>query len=103
MRNDAIKKLEDANPDLTVAYCLPVLPSGLDYNGINVIEDAVGAGVRIDIANIMAMDYGDYAAPNPSGKMGDYDIEAAGTYVYYAVLCNDAGSTKSSTIIVSVN
>ena len=27
--------------------------------------------------NIMAMDYGDSAAPNPQGHMGDYAIAAA--------------------------
>src|SRR5262249_37879158 len=34
-------------------------------------------GVNIGGVNVMTMDYGDSAAPNPSGKMGDYAIQAA--------------------------
>src|SRR5712671_6324575 len=34
-------------------------------------------GVKIGGVNIMAMDYGDGAAPNPKGQMGAYAIQAA--------------------------
>jgi chitinase/chitodextrinase len=75
-RNKAIKGLQAANPNLKVAFCLPVLPSGL-VDGVNVLENAVANGVRVDLVNVMAMDYGDWAAPNPDGKMGEYAIQAA--------------------------
>jgi chitinase/chitodextrinase len=75
-RNKAIKGLQAANPNLKVAFCLPALPSGL-VDGVNVLENAVANGVRVDLVNVMAMDYGDWAAPNPDGKMGDYAIQAA--------------------------
>jgi hypothetical protein len=76
-RNKAIKGLQDANPGLTVAYCLPVLPSGLTGHGLYVLSNAKTNGVRVDVVNVMAMDYGDSPAPNPDGKMGDYAIQAA--------------------------
>jgi hypothetical protein len=37
----------------------------------------VRAGVRISAVDIMTMDYGDGAAPNPGGMMGSYAIDAA--------------------------
>lgn len=76
-RNKAIKGLQKKNPGLTIAYCLPALPSGLTNDGIYVLENAKANGVRVDVVNVMAMDYGSWAAPNPDGRMGDYAIETA--------------------------
>jgi len=76
-RNKAIKGLQDDNPSLKVAFCLPVLPSGLTSEGLYVIENAISNGVRVDVVNAMAMDYGDWAAPNPSGNMGNFAIQSA--------------------------
>ncbi|MDP8215249.1 MAG: cellulase family glycosylhydrolase [Candidatus Euphemobacter frigidus] len=76
-RNKAIKLLQDQNPDLTVAYCLPVIPSGLTQDGINLLQNAIDNGVRVDAVNIMAMFFGAGAAPNPDGQMAEYAIEAA--------------------------
>jgi chitodextrinase len=77
LRNKAIKGLQEANPELTVAFCLPVLPSGLTHDGLYVLENALANGVRVDVVNVMAMDYGDWAAPNPEGNMGQYAMDAA--------------------------
>jgi hypothetical protein len=44
---------------------------------VAVLTGAVGAGVQISAVNVMAMDYGDGAAPNPSGNMGTFAIDAA--------------------------
>ncbi len=77
LRNKAIKGLQAANPDLKVAFCLPVLPQGLTQDGVYVLENAISNGVRIDTVNIMAMDYGDWPAPDPEGNMGKYAIDAA--------------------------
>ncbi len=76
LRSRAIKNLQTANPDLKIAYCLPVLPAGLTQDGLYVIESAKKYGVRVDLVNVMAMDYGDGAAPSPEGKMGQYAIDA---------------------------
>lgn len=76
-RNMALQRLQAANPDLHVSYTLPVLPSGLTPDGLALLEDAISAGVSVDRVNLMVMDYGDWAAPDPSGNMGMYAITAA--------------------------
>lgn len=59
-----------------VWYTLPVLPTGLDSNGLSVVRSAIKYGVKLDGVNVMTMDYGNSAAPSPSGKMGQYGIQA---------------------------
>jgi hypothetical protein len=80
-RNAAIAALQDnaaaAGRTLEVSYTLPVLPTGLTPDGLAILRSAEQAGVELSIVNIMAMDYGDWAAPNPQGRMGDYAIQAA--------------------------
>ncbi|MEV6206015.1 cellulose binding domain-containing protein [Kitasatospora sp. NPDC051914] len=62
---------------LDVSFTLPALPSGLTQDGIGLVKNAKDNGVQIGAVNIMAMDYGDGAAPNPQGRMGKYAIDAA--------------------------
>jgi chitinase len=57
-RNQAIHALEIANPNLRVSYTLPVTPTGLDGNGTNLLSNAKSNGARVDVVNVMAMDYG---------------------------------------------
>ena len=76
-RDQALAALQAANPGLQVSLTLPVLPSGLTSDGVAVLDGAVQAGVQIATVNVMAMDYGDGAAPNPSGMMGTFAIDAA--------------------------
>ena len=64
-------------PSAAAALTLPALPSGLDQNGLAVLQSAISNQVALACVNIMAMDYGDNAAPNPAGRMGDYAIMAA--------------------------
>jgi Glycosyl hydrolases family 18 len=79
-RAKAIAKLQRAAKHrgrrLSVSYTLPVLPTGLDSDGRAVVEGAVQHHVAISIVNVMAMDYGAQAAPNPQGQMGDLAISA---------------------------
>jgi hypothetical protein len=72
LRNKAIAALQAANPGLTISYTLPVLPSGLTQDGINLVQNAVQNGVNINVVNIMAMDY--YTGSN---DMGQNAIDAA--------------------------
>ena len=71
------KDLAAAGRSLDVWVTLPVLPQGLTVDGVAVLRSAVKYGVTLAGVNVMAMDYGSWAAPNPSGKMGDYAIQAA--------------------------
>jgi Cellulose binding domain/Glycosyl hydrolases family 18 len=76
-RDQALAALQAADPGLQVSFTLPVLPSGLTSDGVAVLDGAVQAGVQISAVNVMAMDYGDGAAPNPGGMMGTFAIDAA--------------------------
>ncbi|HEX4129841.1 MAG TPA: cellulose binding domain-containing protein [Pirellulales bacterium] len=62
---------------LNIWFTLPVLPTGLTSDGLYVLESAEKYGVKIAGVNIMTMDYGNSAAPNPAGQMGTYAIDAA--------------------------
>lgn len=63
LQANAIAQLQQANPGLKIRYTLPVLPSGLTQDGLNLLKQAQAAGVHINQINIMAMDYGDTQAP----------------------------------------
>ena len=80
-RDQAIAQLQAtakaAGKTLDVSFTLPVLPSGLVQSGTDLLQDAKNNGVDVSAVNIMAMDYGDSAAPDPSGQMGTYAIDAA--------------------------
>lgn len=76
LRDKALVGLEKANPGLHVSFTLPVAPTGLGANGVDVLSSAAGAGVGIDTVNIMAMDYGGPAVDD-DGAMGDDAIAAA--------------------------
>jgi hypothetical protein len=77
LRDQALVALQQKDAGLQVSFTLPVLPSGLTSDGVAVLDGAVKAGVNISAVNVMAMDYGDGAAPNPSGRMGTFAIDAA--------------------------
>ena len=70
----AIKGLESANPGLVVSMTVPVLPSGLDGNGVAFVQAAKNDGARVDVWNVMAMDYGGGSDP---ANMGQDAITAA--------------------------
>jgi Glycosyl hydrolases family 18 len=57
-RNQAIAILEQNDPSLQVSYTLPVLPTGLTSNGLNVLTSAKNNNATIAAVNVMAMDYG---------------------------------------------
>lgn len=53
----AMKTLKETNPGLTFSVTLPVLPSGLTPEGVDVVKAAKDAGITIDVVNVMTMDY----------------------------------------------
>ncbi len=71
----AIKGLESANPGLVVSMTVPVLPTGLDGNGVAFVQAAKNDGARVDVWNIMTMDFGG-SFDNPA-NMGQDAISAA--------------------------
>lgn len=93
----ALRLLQQLRPDLEIWYTLPVLPSGLTADGLTVVRTAIEAGVKLDGVNIMAMDYGESAAPTsgPNAKtMGAWAIQAAeSTYAQLTSLYAGYGQT----------
>ena len=78
LRNRTLAALEAANPGLVVSYTLPVLPTGLVASGINLLKNAIADGVRVDVVDIMAMDYGSAFPPD---KMGQNAIDASNSLI----------------------
>jgi hypothetical protein len=80
-RSQAIAALQNAavaaGGTLDVSFTLPVLPTGLTADGLYALQSALRYGVKISTVNVVAMDYGDGAAPNPAGQMGTYAIDSA--------------------------
>ena len=69
----AMKDLKASNPDLKFSVTLPVLTSGLTNDGVNILKAAKNAGVKIDVVNIMTMDF--YAGTGT--EMGQGSVSAA--------------------------
>ncbi|WKX70458.1 cellulose binding domain-containing protein [Streptomyces sp. XD-27] len=72
-RAQAIARLQKKHPGLDVSFTLPVMPTGLTQDGVDLVENAKKNGVAISAVNIMAMDYG----ASFDGDMGQYAIDAA--------------------------
>ena len=92
-----------AGKPLGVSFTLPVLPTGLTADGLYVLQSALKYGVKISTVNVMAMDFGDSAAPNPSGQMGTYAIESAqSTFAQLGSLYGTTLSTSQLWAMVGV-
>ncbi|NBQ41532.1 MAG: hypothetical protein EBU23_02900, partial [Mycobacteriaceae bacterium] len=99
LHSQALKVLQQTKPDVKIWYTLPVLPAGLTADGLNVVKSALAAGVNLAGVNVMAMDYGESAAPTsgPNAKtMGAYAIDSAeSTYAQLSSLYSGYGRTFS--------
>lgn len=80
LRSEALALFQQMRPAVEVWYTLPAVPTGLTYNGQVVIRSAMQEGVVLDGVNIMAMNFGEWAAPTtgPNAQtMGFYAIGSA--------------------------
>ncbi|MFZ4732725.1 MAG: cellulose binding domain-containing protein, partial [Pirellulales bacterium] len=94
LQMDAIALVQKTRPGLGVWLTLPVLPQGLTQDGVNAVKIALVAGVKVDGVNVMAMDYGDSAAPPAAKSMGEYAIDAANaTFAQMTALFTSRGQT----------
>ncbi|MEV0170911.1 chitinase [Streptomyces sp. NPDC050803] len=73
LRSEAIALLQQERDDLSVSFTLPVMPSGLDDDGIALLESANNSAVQVSTVNLMTMNYGE----SYDGDMGEYAITAA--------------------------
>jgi len=72
-RAKAIAALQKEHSGLDVSFTLPVMPTGLTQDGVNLVTNAKTNGVSVGEVNVMAMDYGG----SFSGDMGQYAEQAA--------------------------
>ncbi|MFF8907225.1 chitinase [Streptomyces olivaceoviridis] len=73
LRSRAIARLQEERPDLKVSFTLPVMPSGLDADGLALLESANTYDVQVSTVNLMTMNYGE----SYDGDMGDYAVTSA--------------------------
>jgi len=72
-RAQALRQLEDEHPDLRVHFTLPVSPAGLNDASLALLRNAKKNGLRIDLINLMTMDY---AVPVDEGGMSQRAISS---------------------------
>jgi hypothetical protein len=77
LRDQALVKLEQANPGLVVSFTLQADAAGLSPAGSKLVGDAVAGGVKVALVNGMAMDY---YTPGAVGHMAEY-AEFAGSSI----------------------
>ncbi|MFG3017972.1 chitinase [Streptomyces sp. NPDC048254] len=73
LRSQAIAQLQKERPDLEVTFTLPVMPSGLDSDGLALLESANKYDVQVSTVDIMTMNYGE----SYDGDMGGYAVTSA--------------------------
>lgn len=77
-RSQAIAQLQanaaEAGRQLSISFTVPVLTTGLTEGGLFLLQSAVDAGVKMDVVNIMTMNFEESAPPD---KMADNVIQAA--------------------------
>ena len=78
IRSQALAGLKTANPGLVIQYTLPVLPTGLVQDGLNILASAKQANLQLDTVNILAFDYGN-AVDNNGNESLDAMLAAQAT------------------------
>jgi chitinase len=73
LRSKAIAQLQKERTGLEVSFTLPVMPSGLDKDGLALLASANDNGVQVSTVNLMTMNYGS----SYDGDMGGYARTAA--------------------------
>jgi len=71
-RDQALAALQKANPAVQIDFTIPVDPTGLESDAVNLLKGAKSAGVKVSVVNIMTMDFGD-------GQNALKDAESAAT------------------------
>jgi chitinase len=89
-RDQALAALQAQDPSVEVDYTLAVAPNGLPSQELGVLQDAKAQGVKVNLVNIMTMDFGNgqnalndalSAAQATSGQLASlYGISTAQAY-----------------------
>ena len=74
-RSKSLKLIQEAYPNLKISFTLPVMPTGLLENALDLLKNARDKGLKLDHINLMIMDYG----------IGCVDMSAAGIGAFESV------------------
>lgn len=99
-RNQALVGLKAANPGLFLSYTLPVLPTGLVADGINLLNAVKADGLTLDLVNVMTMDYG--GSVDNGGFMG-LDATLAASATHQQIQAAGLTATVGVTPMIGVN
>lgn len=73
LRSEAVALLQEEYAELDVSFTVPVMPSGLDQDVLDLLASANHHNVRVRTVNLMTMNYGE----SYDGDMGDYAVASA--------------------------
>jgi hypothetical protein len=91
-RSQALAQVQRQNSGLKISLTLPVLPTGLTADGVNVVRQAKNAGVNVDLVNVMAMDY--FQGPADQGAKAIAAAKATQAQVKTIFGLSDAAAWK---------
>ena len=91
-RAQALATVQRNNSGLKISLTLPVLPTGLTQDGVNLVTQTKNAGVNIDMVNVMAMDY--YQGPADQGAKAISAARATQAQVKTIFGLSDAAAWK---------
>jgi chitinase len=86
-RDSALAALQKSNPSVQVDYTLPVDSTGLESNALSLLKDAKSKGVKVNLVNIMTMDFG-----NGENALKDAESGATATEKQLASLYGTSAS-----------
>ncbi|MBC3841423.1 hypothetical protein GXW82_17275 [Streptacidiphilus sp. 4-A2] len=62
-RDQALAALQRQDHSLQIDFTLPVDPDGMEGNAVSLLKNAKAAGVKVNLVNIMTMDFGNGENP----------------------------------------
>jgi chitinase len=62
-RDQALAELQSADPSVQIDFTVPVDPTGMESDATSMLEGAANAGVKVNLVNIMTMDFGNGQNP----------------------------------------
>ena len=111
-RDQALAALQAQDPSVQVDYTLAVAPNGLPSAELGVLKDAKAQGVKVNLVNIMTMDFGNgqnalndalSAAQATSGQLASlYGISTAQAYAMMG-LTPIAGQNDDNEVFSTAN
>jgi hypothetical protein len=87
-RDQALAAVQKKYPSVQIDFTVPVDPTGLESNAINMLKGAKSKGVKVTIVNIMTMDFGD-------GENALADAESAANATHGQLASIYGGSSAS--------